>query len=633
MNVLGNLRHVHVSDRFNSTSARLTRSSVPQLMRNARLVVTSALQHLADDPALLAIQVSRRAPFGARVSVGRVLQCSSKVFPAVGALGAVMAGRETQAVAGLEREKHQRPRGLSRLGAEVAILLDRPDLLSESAPVTSRARAAWSRGAITEALELLDDAGAQDSLYARRLRSESRLLESGFRLPVDRACGTASTPDPESREPLRVLHLLTNSLPHTQSGYSLRSHRILTSLRDQGVESLALTRTGYPVMVGLPAARDEDIVDGIRYVRTLPESLPVTQQERLESEVARALELVEEFRPHVLHATTNYLNGLVAQAVSDATGLPWIFEVRGLMEETWVASRRSEQARTVAARSERHRLTAAKEGELARGADAVVTLSRTMADELVRRGVERSKITLVPNGVELSLFEDHISPAQARDLVGLSDRHGYGDEAILVGAVSAIVDYEGFDILLRAAAVFREDERVPASLRERLRVVIAGDGAARPGLGALADELGISDLVHLPGRVPREQARRWVEALDVVVVPRRDVAVARAVTPQKPVEAMALGRPLIVSDLPALREVTQERTTGHAVAALVKPEDPVELATALRRMVVEPGGAPASPEELRHAARHRAWPELMRRYDEVYGRLAGREAGGDRDGS
>ena len=57
----------------------------------------------------------------------------------------------------------------------------------------------------------------------------------------------------------------------------------------------------------------------------------------------------------------------------------------------------------------------------------------------------------------------------------------------------------------------------------------------------------------MPGRVPG-RLRRWVQSLDVVAVPRRDVEVARTVTPQKPIEAMALGRPVIVSDLPALRE-------------------------------------------------------------------------------
>src|SRR5699024_6135838 len=211
--------------------------------------------------------------------------------------------------------------------------------------------------------------------------------EPGYRLTVpaaDRPCPSMGQ-EPQRGARLRVLHLLTNSLPHTQSGYSLRSHRILKALRDEGISSVALTRTGYPVMVGIPGAKDEDVVDGIRYVRTLPDRLPRTQEERLQTEVERALQLVAEFRPHVLHVTTNYQNVLVAQAVADATGLPWVFEVRGLMEQTWVASRRTDEARALAARSEKHDLVAAKEAEQAREADAVVTLSATMADELVGR--------------------------------------------------------------------------------------------------------------------------------------------------------------------------------------------------------------------------------------------------------
>src|SRR5699024_5908887 len=115
----------------------------------------------------------------------------------------------------------------------------------------------------------------------------------------------ASAPPPlRDGERLRVLHVLTNSLPHTQSGYSLRTHRILTALRGAGIDSVALTRTGYPVMLGKPFATDEDVVDGIRYVRTLPRRLPRTQEDRLQAEVERALELVAEFRPHVDRKST-----------------------------------------------------------------------------------------------------------------------------------------------------------------------------------------------------------------------------------------------------------------------------------------------------------------------------------------
>src|SRR5699024_11631179 len=82
--------------------------------------------------------------------------------------------------------------------------------------------------------------------------------------------------------------------------------------------------------------------------------------------------------------------------------------------------------------------------------------------------------------------------------------------------------YEGLDILLRAAAQLLDDERASADLRERLHVLIAGDGASAPRLAALAKELGISDRLLMPGRVQRGDARHWVQALDVVTVPRLD---------------------------------------------------------------------------------------------------------------
>lgn len=629
---LGILRHVNIPAARSELKATSILSSAQRTLRNGRLLATAALQHLVDDPALLAIQASRRLPFGPRMAVGRALEQVGASVPAVGALGSVMAGRDAQAEQAVEKASTESGRLMSRLAGEVAILLDRVDLIPRSAPAATRARAAWSRGGMSEALSILERAGQSDSRYARRLRSELRLLQPGFRLSAPSSSGATAAAERHDGEPLRVLHLLTNSLPHTQSGYSLRSHRILTALREQGIESVALTRTGYPVMVGIPTALDEDLVDGIRYVRTLPARLPQTQQERLEAEVARAVELVEEFRPHVLHATTNYQNALVAQAVSYATGLPWVFEVRGLMEKTWVASHTSDEGREAATASEKHRLIAAKEAEQALDAGAVVTLSTTMADELASRGVDRDSIALIPNGVDESLFEDHVSTSRAREIVGLDDESGFGADAFLIGAVSALVDYEGFDVLLRAVAQLLQDQRTSEELRRRLRVVLAGDGVSRPVLADLADELEITDRVHMPGRIPRDEARRWVEALDVVVVPRKDVAVARSVTPQKPIEALALRRPLIVSDLPALREVIPD-PGSEGVALCVPAEDPHALAAAI--VAFSEGATSKDPCEVSASSmvQERSWPGLVGRYAVVYSRVMSGAEEGDTHGS
>lgn len=560
------------------------------ILRNARLMAESAVQHLVDDPALLAVQVSRRLPFRARIAVGSALSELGRRAPGgagIGALGAFMAGdRELAAVRAVDASV----RG-SRLGAETALLVNRADAIGDAAPVQVRARAAWAAGDLSTAVDLLEQAGRGTSLYTRRLRSEMHLLEPGNRLQDAAEAGTAQRPAHYRRasravlgpdEPLRVLHLLTNSLPHTQSGYSLRSHRILRAQQEQGMEVLALTRPGYPVMIGVPLARDEDVVDGVRYRRTLPWSLGATQEDRVRAQVREALCLVEEFRPHVLHATTNYLNGLVAQAVSAETGIPWVYEVRGFMEQTWAVSHHTAEAREHAHGSERYRRIAQKETELVQAADAVVTLSETMAQHLVARGVPREAIMLAPNATTPIPPQDLMDAQQARRSLGDAlPPHFASPHARLVGAASALVDYEGFDVLLEAVALLLRDPAVPASLRDQLGVVLVGDGVSRPALLRQADRLGITDRVLMPGRVPSRAARRWVQALDVVTVPRRDSAVTRVVTPQKPAEAMALGKPVVASDLPAIRE-TLAIGVGESSPMLARPGDPVALAAALQ---------------------------------------------------
>lgn len=578
--------------------------------RNTRLLIDAAVQHLRDEPALLVIQISRRLPMAVRTRGGRFLHGAGRRIArgrGLAALGAVMAGQTAQAEALVEAGRCSR----SRLLSEVAVMVDRMDLVPHAAPPGTRARAAWARGDLDGAIHTLETSGRGGSAQARRLRSERELLDPDTRLAAPAPAPPASTR--ASGGGLRVLHLLTNSLPHTQSGYSLRSHHILTSLRGHGIESLALTRTGYPVMVGKVLASQEDVVDGIRYRRTLPAQLGATPRERLEQQVEEAMRLVARFRPQVLHATTDYRNALVAQAVSDATGIPWVYEVRGLMEQTWIASHPRPEGRAEAAASQRAALTAAREGQLAAAAAGVVTLGGAMASALVERGVPTASIQLVPNGVDETLLAEKLDVHTARRAVGL----GLPDSAFVVGGVSAVVPYEGHEVLLRAAASLVGGAESPGSLRDHLHVVIVGDGTAAPALHALARELGIEDRVHLPGKVPRQHARQWVQAMDVVAVPRLDLEVTRSVTPQKPVEAMALGRPVIVSDLPALREtVTDSGGKRHGI--LVRPGDADSLADAIRSLHRNPRVCRGLAAGGRELARKRTWPELMRRYGALY---------------
>lgn len=422
-----------------------------------------------------------------------------------------------------------------------------------------RAWACFHEGRIQEAVdELVPYAALNDPAdeLRRRLLGERRALGPLPPLP-ERA---ANAPEPV---PGRVLHVVSNALPCTQAGYTVRTHRIVLAQRASGLDPHVVTFPGWP------APEEDDTaplreVDGIPYHRIRPgQRLQAGLQERIDIAVAEAAELARRLRPAVLHAASDHKNATVALHVGRALGIPVVYELRGFLEETWLSGEGSSSRRG----SERHRLFVERETAVLREADAVVTLAETMREEIIRRGVDPERIVLAPNAVDESLLEHRPDGAAYRAALGISPQE------FVVGSVSSITHYEGFATLVDAAALLRERG-------EEVRVLLVGEGAARPDLLARIERLGLGRACLLPGQVGPQEALRAQAALDAMAVPRVDAQVSRLVTPLKPVEAMALGVPVIASDLPALRELLADGRAG----TMVPPGDAAALAEAISRL-------------------------------------------------
>ncbi|MFE5294162.1 glycosyltransferase family 4 protein [Isoptericola sp. NPDC056618] len=547
---------------------------VRELARNARFAASFVGGALRTDPAWLVLQAARRTP--ARVS--------AVVVPWVErALGDGTSGE-----AGRLRAAWQ--------DGDVAAL-------RAAAPTTRAGRRV--RASLLGQVAVLEDGR----------RPETSHDTDGFpgRAGEKRARTGPGEISPGSDVPVAIHHHLTNSLPHTQSGYTLRTHAILTAQRAAGHGVTATTRAGYPLMIGALGARGADVVDGVTYRRLVPRSLPADHRGRAADGVDLLARALDAARPAVVHATTPWTTGDAARAAAARVGVPWVYEVRGLPEETWAASHPTPEGRERAAASERFALLRARETDLALSADHVVTLSGTMRDELVGRGVPGERITVVPNAVDGALLGPAPSTAEARAALGLRTAR------FVVGTVSSVVGYEGLDTVLRTVALLR-------SRGVDVSALIVGDGVDRPRLLRLAAELGLGEHAHLPGRVPRDVARTYLAALDVVLVPRRPDRVTRLVTPLKPVEAMAIGRPVVASDLPALAEVLSplepSRPSGGAPAGvLVDPDDVEAWADAVARVLDDDAHRAALVDAGRHVAAERTWERLVGRYADVYARL------------
>ena len=178
------------------------------------------------------------------------------------------------------------------------------------------------------------------------------------------------------------------------------------------------------------------------YHRDLPATLASGFDERLQQQADRLLELALLVRPAVLHTTTHFVNGLVAATVATALGIPWVYEVRGQLADTW-ASTRGPDARS----SQRYELFRERETAVMHQADAVATLGATMMGDILSQGLSPEKVLLLPNAVGDSFLTEPHAPREARLRLGLPQ------EGTFIGTVSSLVDYEGLDDLLRAFAL------------------------------------------------------------------------------------------------------------------------------------------------------------------------------------
>ena len=356
--------------------------------------------------------------------------------------------------------------------------------------------------------------------------------------------------------PGRVLHLVTDALPTTNAGYTVRTQRIAAAQREAGLDPHVVTKAGFPVAQGHLDGRRVAAVDGVPYHRLLPYRLPPRADDAAALGLDLAARLTGKLRPAVLHAASNHLNGQLALALREDFGLPVIYEARGFWEETWLsrhgvdpgqaAQRRAPdgQARSVTSvssgteparpraesvvparlpgadlvASDFYRLSREAETRCMTEADLVVTLGEVMRAEIVARGADPGKVIVVPNAVSAEFLQPLPDGAPVRAALGI--RPG----ELVAGLVSNLVPYEGIGTLLEAAAELRRRGRA-------IRPLIVGDGTERAALERLAGQLGLAGIAIFTGRVPMSEVRRYHAVLDLFVVPRTSDRVCQLVTP------------------------------------------------------------------------------------------------------
>ena len=406
---------------------------------------------------------------------------------------------------------------------------------------------------------------------------------------------------------LRVLHLLDHSIP-LHSGYTFRSLSLLREQRRLGWTTFHLTspKQGEGLKEKASQAMEETI-DGWHFYRTPVnpgpwELLPGLAGLRLMKQLEQRLQQVaEQVQPQILHVHSPVLNALPALRVGRRLGIPVVYEVRAFWEDAAVDHGTTREG------SLRYRLTRSMETHALKRAEHVFTICEGLRRDIVGRGVPPSKVTVIPNAVDIDKFE----PGAVPDL-GLKASLGLTGSTVL-GFVGSFYAYEGLDLLLEA---------LPKILLQRpeVRLLLVGGGPQELALKSQLTALGLQDKVVFSGRVPHAEVSRYYDLIDVLVYPRRAMRLTELVTPLKPLEAMAQGRLLLASDVGGHRELIRDGQTGILFAA----GDVDALSQSLLKLLADRACWPRLRAQGRKFVEsERSWGQSASRYPAVYRSLLG----------
>ena len=192
-------------------------------------------------------------------------------------------------------------------------------------------------------------------------------------------------------------------------------------------------------------------------------------------------------------------------------------------------------------------------------ADAIFVVSQFLKDKIVELGIEADKIHVIPNGADETLFRPDV------DVEPLRQTYKIGKDTVVVGFVGWFVAWHNLTLLLKAFA--------HAAKNRNACLLLVGDGTLKEELQNTATELGIADRVIFPGAVPYENIPRYVNLMNICVIPGSN----EYRSPIKMFEYMLMGKAVLAPRFHPIFTVIEHNQDG----VIFEPDNEQSMTTEL----------------------------------------------------
>lgn len=341
------------------------------------------------------------------------------------------------------------------------------------------------------------------------------------------------------------MRILYSHRIQSRDGQSVHVEELIAALRAAGAEVMVIgpgfyEQSGFGGESRLVALARRFLPGALAEIAELAYNIPAFRRLRSAQ---------REFRPDLIYERYN-LYYLAGAALARRAGIPYFLEVNAPL-----AAERARfgglRLRALARWAERFVWCAA---------DRVYAVTGVLAEMIARSGVAKARISITPNGIDLAAYPEALCA------------HRTG-ESVVLGFTGFVRDWHGLDRVISALAKPGADPR--------LRLVIAGDGPARPALERQAASLSIDARVRFTGLIGRAEIPALVAGFDIALQPR----VVDYASPLKIFEYMAAGRAIVAPDQPNIREIL----THEENALLFDPAHDDALWAAVMRLAGDAG--------------------------------------------
>jgi PEP-CTERM/exosortase A-associated glycosyltransferase len=398
---------------------------------------------------------------------------------------------------------------------------------------------------------------------------------------------------------LKILHILDHSLP-LHSGYTFRSQSIFRAQKKRGWEPVVVTSPKHEENWKGEWQPRETIGDFLYYrCGRIKVGLPFFTERRMMKIIEdRIIQVAEQEKPDILHAHSPILNGFPALRAGRKLNIPVVYEIRAFWEDAAV------DHGTYTEGSWKYKLTKYMETRVCQKADHVGVLCEGLKNDLIQRGIPSEKITPVFNGVNVDDFKSVPPDAEFQEKLSLKGKK-------IIGFIGSFYRYEGLDLLIKAFT------RIAAK-RDDAVLLLVGGGEMDKELKKLGADLGLGDRLVMPGRIPHERVPGVYAMIDILAYPRYPMRLTELVTPLKPLEAMAMGKALVASDVGGHKELIRNNETG----ILFKAGDLEELTVSLDRVLEETDLRGQLEEQGREWVKeNKTWDKTTEVYVDIYGKI------------